>query len=53
VLVGATALARGHALATLNRCEFVGMKGFVLVPTGRFAAQPQRSDSLALRVMLQ
>lgn len=38
MLVGATALARGHALATLNRREFARIKGLVLVPTDRFAA---------------
>jgi predicted nucleic acid-binding protein len=38
MLVGATALARGHALATLNRREFARVQGLVLVPMDRFAA---------------
>jgi tRNA(fMet)-specific endonuclease VapC len=36
MLVGATALARGYALATLNRREFARIPGLKLVPTERF-----------------
>ena len=36
LLVGATALARGHSLATLNRDELARIHGLRLVPTERF-----------------
>jgi len=36
LVVGATALARGHSLATLNRDEFARIHGLRLVPTERF-----------------
>ncbi len=36
MLVGATALARGHALVTLNRKEFARIHGLRLTPTERF-----------------
>lgn len=36
MLVGATALARGYALSTLNRTEFAWVRGLRLVPTERF-----------------
>ena len=38
MLVGATALARGYALSTLNRREFTRVRGLRLVPTERFEA---------------
>ena len=36
MLVGATALAQGYSLATLNRGEFSRVPGLRLVPTERF-----------------
>jgi len=36
MVIGATALARGYALATLNRDEFSRIPGLVLVPTRPF-----------------
>ena len=36
LLVGATALARGYALATLNRRAFARVRGLRLEPTARF-----------------
>lgn len=37
MLVAATALARGHALLTLNRKEFARVPGLLLTPTEKFA----------------
>jgi len=36
MLIGATALARGYALATLNRRDFARIEGLQLVPIERF-----------------
>lgn len=36
LLIGATALAHGHALATLNRREFSQVRGLRLIPVERF-----------------
>lgn len=38
MLVGATALAQGYSLATLNRAEFTRIPGLRLIPVERFAA---------------
>jgi predicted nucleic acid-binding protein len=38
MVVGATALAQGYALATLNRKEFARIPGLTLVATSRFAS---------------
>ena len=38
LLIAATALARGHRVATLNRGEFDRVPGLRLVPLGRFLA---------------
>ena len=38
MLVGATALAHGYALATLNRREFARIQGLTLGPTDEFSA---------------
>ena len=38
MLVGATALARGYSLATLNRREFTRIPGLKLVATERFSS---------------
>ena len=38
MLVGATALAQGYSLATLNRAEFIRIPGLRLVPTERFTS---------------
>lgn len=38
LMIAATAVARGHRLATLNRKEFTRVPGLHLVPLGRFLA---------------